>query len=67
MANTVVKNCPLTFEDWINRASVKCSGGNTYHCVEDDFSRLVEVCTTPRWIERGILSEIISIIVSIQT
>lgn len=67
MAYTVVEDCPLTFKNWTNRATVKCSDGNTYHCVEDEFSKIVEVCTTPLWIIRGILSENISLIVSIQT
>lgn len=58
MAYTEVENCPSTFKDWKNRASVKCSGGNTYHCVEDEFSRILEVCTTPLWIEKGTMLDI---------
>lgn len=67
MAYTVVENCPLTLKDWSNRASLKCSDSNTYRCVPDEDSRIAEVCTTPIWIKRGILSENITIIVSIQT
>lgn len=51
----VVRNCPLTFQDLSSRAGHTCSG-NTYHCVEDEFSRIVEVCAEPIWIEPGILS-----------
>lgn len=63
MAYTVVENCPLTLKDWTRRSSLKCSSVNTYHCVEDEFSRIVEVCTTPLWIEPGILLKIISILI----
>lgn len=51
----VVRNCPLTFQDLSSRAGHTCSG-DTYHCVEDEFSRIVEVCAEPIWIEPGILS-----------
>lgn len=50
----VVQSCPLTFLDWSSRASSACSSG-TYHCVEDQYSRTVEVCSMPIWIEQGIL------------
>lgn len=53
MAYTVVQNCPLTFQDWSSRARSTCSR-NTYHCVEDEYSRIVEVCAVPIWIEQGI-------------
>lgn len=54
MAFTVVQKCPLTFLDWSSRASSKCTR-NKYHCLEDEYSRIVEVCSTPLWIEAGIL------------
>lgn len=54
MANSVVENCPQTFKDWASRATLKCSNENTYHCVKDEFSSIVEVCTTPLWIQKGI-------------
>lgn len=63
MAYAVVENCPLTLKDWTSRSSLKCSSVNTYHCVADEFSRIVEVCTTPLWIEKGILLKIISIFI----
>lgn len=53
MAYTVVQSCPLTFREWSSRASSTCSSG-TYHCVEDEYSRRVEVCVEPKWIEPGI-------------
>lgn len=59
MANNVVENCPQTFKDWASRATLKCSNENTYHCVKDEFSSIVEVCTTPLWIQKGIPLEII--------
>uniref|UniRef100_A0A8W8MZN4 Uncharacterized protein n=1 Tax=Magallana gigas TaxID=29159 RepID=A0A8W8MZN4_MAGGI len=52
MAYTVVQNCPLTFQEWSSRASSTCRSG-TYHCVEDEYSRTVEVCTVALWIEPG--------------
>lgn len=55
MAYTVVHNCPLTFHEWSSRASSTC-GSSTYHCVEDEFSRIVEVCAEEIWMEAGILS-----------
>lgn len=55
MAYTVVRNCPLTFQDLSSRAGHTCSG-DAYHCVEDEYSRIVEVCAVPMWIEPGILS-----------
>lgn len=60
MAYTVVQSCPGTFQDWSDRASSTCTfsrGINvrTYHCVEDEYSRIVEVCAVPIWIEAGIL------------
>lgn len=54
MAYTEVNSCPLTFQDWSIRASSTCNQG-TYHCVDDEFSRSVEVCDAPIWIEPGIL------------
>lgn len=59
MANNVVENCPQTFKDWASRATLKCSNENTYHCVKDEFSSIVEVCTTPLWIQKGISLEMI--------
>lgn len=59
MAYTEVQSCPQTFLDWSNRASSTCSR-NTYHCVEDEESRIVEVCAVPLWIKEGILSNEIS-------
>lgn len=56
MAYTVVQSCPLTFLDGLSRASSTCSSG-TYHCLEDEYSRIVEVCAVPIWIEQGILLE----------
>uniref|UniRef100_A0A8W8N5Y5 Uncharacterized protein n=1 Tax=Magallana gigas TaxID=29159 RepID=A0A8W8N5Y5_MAGGI len=53
MAFNVVKNCPLTFLDWSSRAVSTCSNEENYHCVEDEYSRIVEVCTVPIWIEAG--------------
>lgn len=53
MADSVVENCPRTFQDWSNRASSVCSR-DTYHCVEDEKSRIVEVCAVPQWINAGI-------------
>lgn len=61
MAYTVVQNCPLTFRDWSSRASSTCSNDN-YHCVEDEFSRIVEVCAVPIWIEPGIQSQFVYLI-----
>lgn len=56
MAYTVVQSCPGTFQDWSDRASSTCSRSiPTYHCVEDEYSRIVEVCAVPKWIEAGIL------------
>lgn len=58
MAYTVVQSCPGTFQDWSDRASSTCTfsrGIRTYHCVEDEYSRIVEVCAVPMWIEAGIL------------
>lgn len=55
MADNVVENCPRTFQDWSSRASSVCSR-DTYHCVEDEKSRIVEVCTVPQWIKAGIFS-----------
>lgn len=54
MAYTVAQSCPLTVQEWSNRASSTCSSGK-YHCVEDECSRTVEVCVEPIWIEPGIL------------
>lgn len=54
MAYTEVKSCPLTFQDWSSRASSTCSS-NVYHCVRDEYSRIVEVCTEAIWIEQGII------------
>lgn len=51
---TVVQSCPQTFLDWLSRASSTCSS-DTYHCVEDEHSRIVEVCAEPIWMEAGIL------------
>lgn len=56
MVYTLVKNCPLTFQEWSIRASSTCNI-DTYHCVEDEFSRIVEICDVPIWIEAGILLE----------
>lgn len=58
MAYTEVKSCPLTYPEWSNRASSICSS-DIYHCVEDEYSRIVEVCTVPIWIEAGIQFETI--------
>lgn len=55
MAKTVVQKCPLTFVDWSDRASSTCNR-DTYHCFADEKSKIVEVCTTPLWIEAGNLS-----------
>lgn len=56
MAYTVVQSCPGTFQDWSDRAISTCSKDiRTYHCVEDEYSRIVEVCAVPMWIEAGIL------------
>lgn len=55
MADSVVENCPRTFQDWSSRASSVCSR-DTYHCVEDEKSRIVEVCAVPQWIKAGIFS-----------
>lgn len=52
MADKVVENCPRTFQDWSSRASSVCSR-DTYHCVEDEKSRIVEVCAVPQWIKAG--------------
>lgn len=54
MAYSVVQSCPLTFEEWSNRARSTCSSG-TYHCVEDENTTIVEVCAEPIWMEAGIL------------
>lgn len=51
-----VQSCPQTFQEWSSRASSTCSS-DTYHCVEDEFSRIIEVCAVPLWIEAGILLE----------
>lgn len=53
MAYTVVQHCPETFRDWLSRTSSTCSS-DTYHCVEDEYSRIIEVCSVPLWIEAGI-------------
>lgn len=55
MADNVVENCPRTFQDWSSRARSVCSR-DTYHCVEDEKSRIVEVCAVPQWINAGIFS-----------
>lgn len=55
MADNVVENCPRTFQDWSSRASSVCSR-DTYHCVEDEKSRIVEVCAVPQWIDAGTFS-----------
>lgn len=55
MAYSVVQNCPLIFQDLSRRAGHTCSSG-TYHCVEDELSRIVEVCAEEIWMEAGILS-----------
>lgn len=52
MTYTVVQKCPLTFLDWSDRASSTCNG-DTYHCIADEKSKIVEVSTTPLWIEAG--------------
>lgn len=54
MAYTVVQSCPPTFPEWQGQASSTCRSG-TYHCMEDEYSRAVEVCDEPIWIEPGIL------------
>lgn len=54
MDYTVVQSCPQTFQEWSSQASSTCSS-DTYHCVEDEYSRIVEVCDVPIWIEAGIL------------
>lgn len=58
MTYTVVRKCPLTFLDWSDRASSTCNG-DTYHCVADEKSKIVEVCTTPLWIGAGNLSRLV--------
>lgn len=55
MAYTVVQSCPLIVQEWSNRASSTCSNEENYHCVEDEYSRTVEACAEPIWIEPGIL------------
>lgn len=55
MSYAVVQSCPLTFQEWSGRAVSKCSYEENYHCGEDEYSRIVEVCTVPIWIEQGIL------------
>lgn len=59
MAYNVVENCPQTFKDWASQATLKCNNENTYHCVKDESSSIVEVCTTPLWIQKGIPLEMI--------
>lgn len=55
MADNIVESCPRTFQDWSIRARSVCSR-DTYHCVEDEKSRIVEVCAVPLWIKAGIFS-----------
>lgn len=55
MSYAVKQTCPLTFQKWSGRAVSKCSNEENYHCVEDEYSRIVEVCTVPIWMEQGIL------------
>nr|XP_034319327.1 uncharacterized protein LOC117687192 [Crassostrea gigas] len=53
MSYAVKQICPLTFQEWSGRAVSTCSNEENYHCVEDEYSRIVEVCTVPIWIEKG--------------
>nr|XP_022300183.1 uncharacterized protein LOC111108520 [Crassostrea virginica] len=48
-----VERCPETLRDWSDRARVKCTRTDQYHCVEDEFSKNVEVCLNPIWTDTG--------------
>ena len=48
------ERCPETSRDWSDRARVKCTRTDQYHCVEDEFSKTVEVCLNPIWTDTGI-------------
>ena len=55
----LTESCPETFKDWSNRARVKCTRTDRYHCVEDEVSRIVEVCVDSVWIEKGIVRALV--------
>nr|XP_022300275.1 uncharacterized protein LOC111108584 [Crassostrea virginica] len=46
------ESCPETFKGWSDRAHNKCTRADQYHCVKDEFSRIVEVCVESIWIEQ---------------
>ena len=47
------ESCPVTHRDWSDRARDKCSRPDSYHCLQDQFSRLGEVCVEPIWVKQG--------------
>lgn len=51
MFNVIKESCP--YQNWTSVAKKRCPNPVNFHCLKDEFGRIVWLCSEPIWVEKG--------------